>query len=133
MKTLDREDCAWQFASVAGQPIGEPITEKLLHFRLHLIKEELAEVEEASDALLYEHMCGRGMTKAARADFLKELCDLQYVLSGLLVATGLDDVFDEAFKRVHESNMSKFPAIFNDAGKVMKGLNYKPPNLEDLV
>ena len=44
---------------------------------------------------------------------------------------------NEAFKRVHESNMSKVDnngkPIFNASGKVMKGPNYKPPCLKDLT
>ena len=39
--------------------------------------------------------------------------------------------------RVHESNMSKLDdngkPIYRDDGKVLKGPNYTPPNLEDLV
>ena len=44
---------------------------------------------------------------------------------------------DEAMYRVHESNMSKLDEhgkpVLRDEGKVLKGPNYKPPNLEDLV
>lgn len=44
--------------------------------------------------------------------------------------------FHEAFKRVHESNMSKLvdgKVFKNSDGKVLKGPNYKPPYLGDLV
>ena len=45
---------------------------------------------------------------------------------------------DEALNRVHESNMSKLdddgkPIYREKDGKVLKGPNYKPPTLEDLV
>ena len=44
---------------------------------------------------------------------------------------------DEAKNRVHESNMSKLDEdgkpIYRDEGKVLKGPNYKPPDLSDLV
>jgi len=44
---------------------------------------------------------------------------------------------DEAMHRVHESNMSKLDEdgkpIYREDGKVLKGPNYSPPNLEDLV
>lgn len=52
------------------------------------------------------------------------------------------EVFDvatiwEAFERVHASNMSKLGVngkpIFRDDGKVLKGPNYKEPDLTDLV
>jgi RecA/RadA recombinase len=48
-----------------------------------------------------------------------------------------DDIFMEAFDRVHNSNMSKLGAdgnpIYREDGKVLKGPNYKAPDLSDLV
>ena len=53
----------------------------------------------------------------------------------MAVALGLP--VQEAFNRVHASNMSKLDEdgnpIYREDGKVMKGPNYKPPYLEDLV
>lgn len=47
------------------------------------------------------------------------------------------EVFDEAVRRVHKSNMSKLgddgKPIFREDGKVLKGPNYKKPDLSDLV
>lgn len=47
------------------------------------------------------------------------------------------DIVNEAFKRVHESNMSKLDAtgkpILREDGKVLKGPNYKAPDLTDLI
>ena len=57
-----------------------------------------------------------------------------YVVSGFAVTFGLS--VTPAFNRVHESNMSKLvdgKPLLNDWGKVQKGENYKPPNMEDLV
>lgn len=50
----------------------------------------------------------------------------------------LGDVdYIEAFRRVHQSNMSKLgddgKPIKRDDGKIMKGPNYKPPKLDDLT
>jgi predicted HAD superfamily Cof-like phosphohydrolase len=74
-------------------------------------------------------------TKKAPDKELKELCDLLYVIFGYSIQRGWDIV--TAFNRVHSSNMSKLDSegrpIFNDAGKVCKGPNYKIPNLKDLV
>jgi len=58
-----------------------------------------------------------------------------------IVTTVLDLVgdyaFDEAFKRVHASNMSKLgedgKPLRRADGKILKGPNYKPPVLADLV
>ena len=48
-----------------------------------------------------------------------------------------DDIFMEAFDRVHQSNMSKLGAdgkpIYREDGKVLKGPNYKAPDLSDLL
>ena len=49
----------------------------------------------------------------------------------------MDWDLDEALHRVHESNMSKLDKngkpIYREDGKVLKGPNYAPPNLENLV
>lgn len=66
---------------------------------------------------------------------LKELADLVYVCYQYAASQDWD--LDEAVKRVHESNMSKLDEygkpIYRADGKVLKGPNYAPPNLEDLV
>ena len=53
----------------------------------------------------------------------------------MAVAFGLP--LEVAFNRVHASNMSKLDddgkPIYREDGKVMKGPNYKPPHLKDLV
>lgn len=70
-------------------------------------------------------------------NLLKEGADLLYVLLGTFVSLGLGDQLIETFKRVHESNMSKLDdngkPIYREDGKVLKGPNYKPPVLDDLV
>ena len=70
-----------------------------------------------------------------RAECLKELADLVYVC--YQYAENLDWDLDEALYRVHASNMSKLDEdgkpIYRKDGKVLKGPNYAPPNLEDLV
>lgn len=66
---------------------------------------------------------------------LKELCDLVYVCYQFAANKGWD--LDEAMDRVHKSNMSKLDEngqpIYRQDGKVLKGPNYKPPNLTDLI
>ena len=70
-----------------------------------------------------------------KPDCLKELADLVYVC--YQYAANMKWDLDEALHRVHKSNMSKLDdegkPIFREDGKVLKGPNYKPPNLEDLV
>ena len=87
-----------------------------------LIDEEWSEFHEA-----YHH---EGFEEQ-----LKELADLVYVC--YQYAANNDWDLDEALKRVHQSNMSKLDEygkpIYRPDGKVLKGPNYKPPTLTDLV
>ena len=68
-------------------------------------------------------------------EIMKKSCDLVYVIMGMFVEFGWN--FDEAFKRVHESNMSKLDEdgkpIYREDGKILKGPNYTPPTLKDLL
>ena len=93
-----------------------------------LIIEEFKEFLEA-DGFLFMHGANH------QVDCLKELADLVYVCYQYAVNMGWD--LDEALHRVHESNMSKLDEdgkpIYREDGKVLKGPNYAPPNLEDLV
>ena len=73
-------------------------------------------------------------TVETRARMLKELSDLQYVLSGMAVSFNLP--LEESFLRVHQSNMSKLvdgKPLKRADGKFLKGPNYQPPHLEDLA
>ena len=94
----------------------------------NLITEEFKEFLEA-EALLYL------TSSKPKEDCLKELADLVYVC--YQYASNMGWNLDEAMHRVHESNMSKLDnegnPIYREDGKVLKGPNYKPPNLEDLV
>ena len=66
---------------------------------------------------------------------LKELADLVYVC--FQYAENMEWDLEEALDRVHKSNMSKLgldgTPIRRADGKVLKGPNYKPPILNDLV
>ena len=94
----------------------------------NLITEEFKEFLEA-DGMLFRN------TPEFPQNCLKELADLVYVCYQYAANMGWD--LDEAMFRVHQSNMSKLDEegkpIYREDGKVLKGPNYKPPNLEDLV
>ena len=66
---------------------------------------------------------------------LKELADLVYVC--FQYAENMEWDLEEALHRVHKSNMSKLgldgKPIRRADGKVLKGPNYAPPHLTDLV
>ena len=95
---------------------------ELLVLRKNLIKEEVDEVFAA-------------IKESNEAHVLKELVDVVVVCVGMADTYGWD--FDTAFKRVHESNMSKLDddgkPIYREDGKVIKSKNYKAPYLSDLV
>jgi len=95
---------------------------KVLALRKRLIEEEVNELMEA-------------IRTYNKADILKELVDIVVVCVGMADTYGWN--FDEAFQRVHQSNMSKVgksgkPKYRSD-GKVLKPDNYVPPDLNDLV
>lgn len=94
-------------------------------------------LEELASKLIVEEfnefMAENGFDQAA---LLKELADLVYVCYGYADRFGWD--LDEAFRRVHLSNMSKLDPvtgkpIFREDGKILKSSAYKEPNLKDLV
>ena len=97
-------------------------SDKINKLRIDLIKEELEELIEA--------MNNRDLLEVADA-----LTDILYVTYGAGHAFGID--LDKCFEEVQNSNMSKLnengKPIYNESGKVMKGLNYFKPDLSKYV
>ena len=91
-------------------------------------------VEEFKEFIQAEHDMAL-MSIVSRAECLKELADLVYVAAQY--AENMDWDLEQALRRVHRSNMSKLgddgKPIYREDGKVLKGPNYQPPNLTDLV
>lgn len=119
---------ALQFRVANEQPIAV-FTSQVLDLQVGLIEEEFKEFEYAYEACLEYPQNLR-----AREDALKELADLVYVCFQFAAAAGWE--LDEALDRVHKSNMSKLvdgKPLKNEAGKVLKGPNYQPPFLTDLI
>ena len=91
-------------------------------------------VEEFKEFLDAENQLIMGLTVNS-AECLKELADLVYVCYQYAENLGWD--IDEALDRVHRSNMSKLDEngqpLYRADGKVLKGPNYQPPYLNDLV
>jgi NTP pyrophosphatase (non-canonical NTP hydrolase) len=90
--------------------------------QLDLIVEEVHEFIDAVEQESYENE-------------LKELADLVYVC--FQFAENMEWDLEEALFRVHKSNMSKLgldgKPIRREDGKILKGPNYQPPKLDDLV
>ena len=112
MKTFGQE--------VKNQPAFS--SEKINNLRYDLIKEELAELKDA-------------MEKKDLLEVADALTDILYVTYGAGHAFGID--LDKCFEEVQNSNMSKLDdngePIYNESGKVMKGLNYFKPDLSKFV
>jgi len=125
-----------EFTKEADQPVGVVPSKKdaqLFQLRTNLIAEEFKEAIGAIQNLWQTMYKGNNRVsyEQAKQGTLKELMDILYVVEGFCVTYGWDST--EAFKRVHESNMSKLPFTKDENGKIQKGVNYEPPNLGDLV
>lgn len=97
-------------------------SDKINKLRYDLIKEELDELKEA-------------MNKRDILEVADALTDILYVTYGAGHAFGIN--LDKCFEEVQNSNMSKLDEngkpIFDETGKVMKGLNYFKPNLSKFI
>ena len=114
-----------EFMTAFGQTIlPRPIIpcSKTVTLRLELIQEEFEELMDA----FYE----KDIVAVADA-----LTDILVVTYGAGLACGIN--LDRTFEEVHRSNMSKLGAdgkpIYREDGKVLKGPNYSPPNLEPII
>jgi len=100
------------------------LSKNILELRKKLMREELAEVEEAMDEENMENIA-------------KELADLLYVVFGTADVYGLGEKMEEIFKEVHRSNMSKLDkngkVVRREDGKVLKSELYSPANLSEIV
>ena len=96
--------------------------------QMNLIVEEFKEFLQADSDMVLMHPQDRAAT-------LKELADLIYVCAQY--AENMNWDIEQALRRVHKSNLSKLgedgKPIKREDGKVLKGPNYQPPDLSDLV
>ena len=126
MKKSFLSNQAKEFRSKYG--IKNSLEKKTTAYQTRLISEEFNEFIEA-ESLIYRN------NPKFREDALKELADLVYVC--YQYAENMGWFLDEALDRVHKSNMSKLgkngKPIYREDGKVLKGPNYKSPNLNDLI
>ena len=112
------------FRQAMEQPISTP-DENVHELQHSLIREEYAEFCDEYEAEL---------DGGSLENQLKELADLVFVCYQYAAARGWN--LDAAMHRVFHSNMSKLvdgKPLRRDDGKIMKGPNYEPPILEDLL
>ena len=126
MKSSFLSDQAKEFRS--KYEIRSSKTRDKRSYQKMLVIEEFKEFLEAEDQLYRDN-------PTVTEEALKELADLVYVC--YQYAENMNWFLDEALNRVHESNMSKLDEdgkpIYREDGKVLKGPNYKPPDLSDLL
>lgn len=120
LSSYTNADRVYDFHAATGTPINKwPPTQEELNLRYELITEELDEVLAELNPDLN------------KAKLAKELADLLYVVYGTAISFGID--IDRVFEEVHKSNMSKLgddgKPVHRDDGKVMKGPNYRLPDL----
>jgi predicted HAD superfamily Cof-like phosphohydrolase len=117
---------AIEFRKAMGQPLNTP--DEVVHeLQFALIREEFSELEQA-----YENEFDQEAFPLDEQ--LKELCDLVFVCYQYAAARGWD--LDTALTRVFDSNMSKLvdgKPLRREDGKILKGPNYQPPHLTDLL
>ncbi len=117
---MDLQEQAIEFRTAYGVPNSSTLAQ----MQMELIREEYAELRDSH----YDE-------ETTAADTLKELADLVYVC--FQYAENKEWDLLEALKRVHKSNMSKLGEdghpIRRHDGKVLKGPNYSPAQLDDLT
>jgi predicted HAD superfamily Cof-like phosphohydrolase len=100
------------------------IPENRAQMRLAILEEEVQELRDAVEA-------------GDLVEVLDALCDIQYVLAGTFLEFGLHSVKQAAVQEVHASNMSKLGTdgrpVLREAGKVLKGPDFRPPDLRPFV
>ena len=130
MTDLSNLDKVKEFHEAMGMTIGVwPPTAEEVGLRDSLMYEEWRETAQE----LYPGGSFESSKDANKKRLAKELADLLYVVYGTAVSFGIP--IDEVFEEVHRSNMSKLvdgKPSYREDGKVLKGPNYKPPQLDHI-
>lgn len=143
-----------EFHKAFGHPVHKKPTAadiKTVKLRLSLILEEFIELSKAAlsentdnvkqlintlnHAQEHIHSLEEADTDLDLVEIADALTDINYVTYGAGHCFGLN--LDSCMEEVQKSNMSKLDEngkpIYNDLGKVMKGPNYKKPNLKKIL
>ena len=127
-----------EFMTAMEQPVSQGWEDlEGIKLGLKLIEEETEEFREAVENIFENTECGEGedVLNDSREDLAKELADILYVCYWTAAKIGID--VNEAFRRVHASNMSKLgpdgKPVKREDGKVLKGPHYHAPDLSRVV
>ena len=97
---------------------------QILNLRHKLMAEENEEYLEAAN--------NNDLVEVADA-----LGDMLYILCGTILTHGMQHIIEDVFAEIQDSNMSKLgldgKPIYREDGKVMKGPNYRRPDLKQFL
>lgn len=142
----DPEALVRRFHHVYGLPVqtdGASLERESLDMRMSLIAEEFSELVGAVYGQAARAEIESSYRRAAAADdgardtveTADALADLIYVIYGMALETGID--LAAVLAEVQRSNMSKLGAdgkpVYREDGKVLKGPDYFPPNVEAVL
>ena len=142
----DPEALVRRFHHVYGLPVqtdGASLERESLDMRMSLIAEEFAELVGAVYGQAARAEIESSYHRAVAADdgardtveTADALADLVYVIYGMALETGID--LAAVLAEVQRSNMSKLGAdgkpVHREDGKVLKGPDYFPPNVEAVL
>ena len=112
-------------------------------FRLGLNNTPTTDIDEASMRLRFSLMDEENkeylhaMKNKDLIEVADALGDMLYILCGTIITHGMQDVIDEVFEEIQQSNMSKLGAdgkpIYREDGKVLKGPNYFRPDIAKIL
>ena len=142
----DPEALVRRFHHVYGLPVqtdGASLERESLGMRMSLIAEEFSELVGAVYGQAARAEIESSYRRAVAADdgtrdtveTADALADLIYVIYGMALETGID--LASVLAEVQRSNMSKLGAdgkpVYREDGKVLKGPDYFPPNVEAVL
>jgi len=142
----DPEALVRRFHHVYGLPVqtdGASLERESLDMRMSLIAEEFSELVGAVYGQAARAEVESSYRRAVAADdgtrdtveTADALADLIYVIYGMALETGID--LASVLAEVQRSNMSKLGAdgkpVYREDGKVLKGPDYFPPNVEAVL
>ena len=113
---------------------------KIIELRLSLLLEEITELAESCGVDIAEKFRTQLINKSCELDkkiqsgkientnlinIFDAFIDTQYVLSGAIIAFGMQHQFDEGFEEVHKSNMTKACSSYQEAMDTKNHYNLK--------
>lgn len=109
-------------------------------FGVGMSKKPIANISKEINELRHKLMAEENneYLEAANTNDLVEVADalgdMLYILCGTILTHGMEHIIEDVFNEIQQSNMSKLGAdgkpIYREDGKVMKGPNYRKPNLK---